>query len=165
MEMIQGDLRGARLQPLAVGALPRRVGAEPRPDRRGPCPAGARQRHRTLRRIPARVPLVTAAGPIAGCAATGRSPALVFPRVPQALRGRGSNHLSFLNRWKIRDNLRRSLLPAANLALLLACWFISPRAGALASMTGEDVPCDQQYGRFITEETAYPEGRPFTNPS
>ena len=58
----------------------------------------------------------------------------IFPSVPQALGGRGSNQLSFLNRWKILDNLRRSLLPAANLALLFGCWFISPRAGLLASL-------------------------------
>jgi cyclic beta-1,2-glucan synthetase len=58
----------------------------------------------------------------------------IFPRVPQALGGRGSNQLSLLNRWKILDNLRRSLLPAASLGLLIACWFISTRAGALASL-------------------------------
>jgi len=58
----------------------------------------------------------------------------ILPSVPQALGGRGSNRLSVLNRWKILDNLRRSLLPAASLALLVACCFISPRAGALASL-------------------------------
>ena len=58
----------------------------------------------------------------------------VFPSVPQALGGRGSNRLSLLNRWKILDNLRRSLLPAASLALLCACWFVSARAGAVASL-------------------------------
>lgn len=58
----------------------------------------------------------------------------IFPRVPQAAGGRGSNPLSLLNRWKILDNLRRSLLPATSLALLTASWFISPRTGGIASL-------------------------------
>jgi cyclic beta-1,2-glucan synthetase len=58
----------------------------------------------------------------------------ILPSVPQALGGRGSNRLSLLNRWKILDNLRRSLLPATSLALLIACWFTSPGAGALAAL-------------------------------
>ena len=45
------------------------------------------------------------------------------PRVPRADGGRGANPLSWFNRWKIFDNLRRSLLPAASLALLMASWF------------------------------------------
>lgn len=58
----------------------------------------------------------------------------IFPRVPQAAGGRGANPLSLLNRWKILDNLRRSLLPAASLALLLAAWFISPGIGWIATL-------------------------------
>ncbi|MBJ6727949.1 GH36-type glycosyl hydrolase domain-containing protein [Geomesophilobacter sediminis] len=58
----------------------------------------------------------------------------IFPSVPQAPGGRRSNQLSLLNRWKILDNLRRSLLPATSLALLIVCWLCSPRAGALASL-------------------------------
>ncbi|MBW6519704.1 MAG: cyclic beta 1-2 glucan synthetase [Desulfoarculaceae bacterium] len=58
----------------------------------------------------------------------------IFPRVPQAAGGRGANPLSLFNRWKILDNLRRSLLPATSLALLTASWFISPRAGGIAAL-------------------------------
>ncbi|MBA3004835.1 MAG: glycosyl transferase, partial [Desulfurivibrio sp.] len=58
----------------------------------------------------------------------------VFSHVPQASGGRGVNPLSLLNRWKILDNMRRSLLPATSLGLLLASWFISPRAGVIASL-------------------------------
>lgn len=58
----------------------------------------------------------------------------IFPRVPLAAGGRGANPLSLLNRWKILDNLRRSLLPAASLALLTASWLISPRIGGIASL-------------------------------
>ena len=58
----------------------------------------------------------------------------ILPHVPQALGGRGANRLSFLNRWKILDNLRRSLLPAASIALLAVSWFVSPAAGAVAAL-------------------------------
>jgi cyclic beta-1,2-glucan synthetase len=61
--------------------------------------------------------------------------AWIFGRVPTANGGADSqaNPLSLLNRWKILDNLRRSLLPATSLALLLSAWLISPRVGGLAS--------------------------------
>ncbi|PIY21577.1 MAG: glycosyl transferase, partial [Deltaproteobacteria bacterium CG_4_10_14_3_um_filter_60_8] len=58
----------------------------------------------------------------------------IFPRVPQAAGKRGANPLSLLNRWKIIDNLRRSLLPGTSLGLLLAAWFISPGIGGIASL-------------------------------
>ena len=50
----------------------------------------------------------------------------LFPTVP----GRGGKHLhnrlSWFDRLKIFDNLRRSLIPASLLALLLSGWFILP---------------------------------------
>jgi cyclic beta-1,2-glucan synthetase len=58
----------------------------------------------------------------------------IFPRVPQASGKRGPNPLSLLDRWKILDNLRRSLLAPASLGLLLVAWFISPRVGGIASL-------------------------------
>ncbi len=58
----------------------------------------------------------------------------VLPRVPLAAGGRGANPLSLFNRWKIFDNLRRSLVPATSLCLLTGAWFISPRAGLVASL-------------------------------
>ncbi len=58
----------------------------------------------------------------------------IFPRVPLADGGRGPNPLSPLNRWKIIDNLRRSLLPVASVALLVASWLISSRMGVWASL-------------------------------
>ncbi|MGD9643216.1 MAG: glucoamylase family protein [Elusimicrobiales bacterium] len=48
----------------------------------------------------------------------------VLPFVPGP--GAAGNPLSALSRWKILDNLRRSLTPAASLWLLLAGWFASP---------------------------------------
>lgn len=50
----------------------------------------------------------------------------ILPRVPD---GRGlqvRNPLNFLSRWKIFDNLRRSVIESATLALLLAAWFFLP---------------------------------------
>ncbi len=40
------------------------------------------------------------------------------------------NPLSALSRWKMLDNLRRSLMPAALLLLLLLGWVLLPRAGS-----------------------------------
>ena len=60
--------------------------------------------------------------------------AWIFPRVADGTGGRSINPLSLLNRWKILDNLRRSLLPATSLALLLTSWLIGPRIGILASI-------------------------------
>lgn len=58
----------------------------------------------------------------------------ILPRVPLAEGGRGPNPLSLFNRWKVFDNLRRSLVPAASLGLLLVCWLVSVRAGWAATV-------------------------------
>jgi len=58
----------------------------------------------------------------------------ILPRVPHALGGRGTNHLSLLNRWKILDNLRRSLLPATSFGLLVTSWFVSPLVAGIATL-------------------------------
>jgi cyclic beta-1,2-glucan synthetase len=58
----------------------------------------------------------------------------IFPRVPLAGGGRGANPLSLFDRGKIFDNLRRSLLPMTNLALLTTSWLISPKFGGLATL-------------------------------
>jgi cellobiose phosphorylase len=47
-------------------------------------------------------------------------------RVPTRRGGTEPNPLSTFNRWKIFDNLRRSLVPPATVALLLAGWFLTP---------------------------------------
>lgn len=49
----------------------------------------------------------------------------LFGRVPAA-HGIRDNRLSLLSRWKILDNLRRSLVPAATLAFLLFGWLAWP---------------------------------------
>jgi len=50
----------------------------------------------------------------------------LFPRVPCAGGGKMPNTLSILDRWKLLDNLRRSLLAPALLALLVAGWLWLP---------------------------------------
>ncbi|MCB2215194.1 MAG: cyclic beta 1-2 glucan synthetase [Desulfobulbaceae bacterium] len=60
--------------------------------------------------------------------------AWLLPWVPQPAGGRGKNALSLMDRWKILDNLRRSLLPAASLGLLLISWIISPSVGTIAGL-------------------------------
>jgi cyclic beta-1,2-glucan synthetase len=48
----------------------------------------------------------------------------VLPSVPAPEGGRRPNPLDAMNRWKILDNLRRSLVPAASVALLLVGWLL-----------------------------------------
>ncbi len=47
-------------------------------------------------------------------------------RVPTLGGGTETNSLSAFNRWKIFDNLRRSLIPPATVALLLTGWLCTP---------------------------------------
>ncbi len=58
----------------------------------------------------------------------------IFPRVPRPGGGRVPNPLSGFNRWKIFDNLRRSLLPVTIVGLLVTSWLISPQLGWIAAL-------------------------------
>ena len=53
----------------------------------------------------------------------------LLPRVPGPANQSLPNPLSRLSQWKILDNLRRSLVPAALLLLMLFGWFSAPAAG------------------------------------
>jgi cyclic beta-1,2-glucan synthetase len=55
----------------------------------------------------------------------------LFPRVPAGEGRRVPNYLSALDRWKIFDNLRRSLLAPAMLFFLIAGWFGLPSPAIL----------------------------------
>lgn len=57
----------------------------------------------------------------------------VTPRVPRPGGGRGPNPLRGFDRWKIFDNLRRSLVPPASLGLLLSAWLLNTPLAAAAS--------------------------------
>jgi cyclic beta-1,2-glucan synthetase len=56
----------------------------------------------------------------------------ILPRVPQPGGRRGPNPISWFDRWKIFDNLRRSLVPATSLGLLAASWLVSSQMAWLA---------------------------------
>jgi cyclic beta-1,2-glucan glucanotransferase len=58
----------------------------------------------------------------------------IFPRIPRPGGGKEANPLSRFNRWKIFDNLRRSLLPVTSLGLLIASWLVSPQLGWIATL-------------------------------
>ncbi len=58
----------------------------------------------------------------------------LLPRVPGADVRRIANPLSGLSKWKIFDNLRRSLLPAALILLLVGSWILLPALGGYASL-------------------------------
>ena len=52
----------------------------------------------------------------------------------QTRKGREINPLSLLNKWKIFDNLRRSLLAPACATMLVGGWFLGPTAALTASV-------------------------------
>ena len=58
----------------------------------------------------------------------------IMPSVPRPGGGRGPNPLSWFDRGKIFDNLRRSLLPVASMALLLTSWAVSFQTGWIATV-------------------------------
>jgi cyclic beta-1,2-glucan synthetase len=58
----------------------------------------------------------------------------LLPWVPRLAAGRVDNPISALSVWKIFDNLRRSLVPIAMLALLLSCWLLAAPLGVAATL-------------------------------
>jgi len=54
------------------------------------------------------------------------------PCAPDA-RGRSNNPLSWLSRWKIADNLRRSLTPVFLFVMLMLGWLLSPSASVFCT--------------------------------
>jgi cyclic beta-1,2-glucan synthetase len=60
----------------------------------------------------------------------------LLPRVPHADGRRMPNDLSGLDRWKLFDNLRRSLLPPALLALLVVGWLWFPGSALVWTLAG-----------------------------
>lgn len=60
----------------------------------------------------------------------------VLSRVPSARGGWEKNPLSIVNRWRIFDNLRRSLVPGASLLLLVVGWLTSEAPGVWSLVVG-----------------------------
>ncbi len=59
-----------------------------------------------------------------------------FSSVPAANGGTTRNPLSGINRWRVMDNLRRSLAPVAAMLLLLLGWLISVAPGVWSLVVG-----------------------------
>ena len=62
--------------------------------------------------------------------------AWVLRRAPVYSGGKMPNPLSAISRWRILDNLRRSLVPVASMLLLLAGWMISGAPGVWSLVVG-----------------------------
>jgi cyclic beta-1,2-glucan synthetase len=60
----------------------------------------------------------------------------IFPHVPSPDGGRVPNPLSAINRWRIFDNLRRSLVPVAAMLLLLAAAVLAKAPGVWSLVVG-----------------------------
>ncbi|MHB8736079.1 MAG: GH36-type glycosyl hydrolase domain-containing protein, partial [Terriglobales bacterium] len=58
----------------------------------------------------------------------------LLPRVPGPDARRIANPLSSLSQWKIFDNLRRSLVPAGLMLLLLGNWMLLPELGGIGPL-------------------------------
>ena len=98
-----------------------------RPARRAVRQGWAGDRRGSCRRLSADGPRARASGSTDGFAATGRFSGGCCRSVPSRL-GWHRNRLPLIARWKIFDNLRRSLTAPAMLALLLAGWVALPGA-------------------------------------
>ena len=59
----------------------------------------------------------------------------LLTHVPVSGEGRRRNDLSVVARWKLFDNLRRSLVPPSTIALLLLGWLSNPAAAVVATAT------------------------------
>ena len=65
----------------------------------------------------------------------------VLPTVPGPDGSPQPNPLSFINRWKILDNLRRSLVAAASVALLVTGWLLFPASASPSLLVGLMLLC------------------------
>ena len=153
----KGYLRDRCVHAERPGASPRERARQPRSVRGHSRPRGARDRYRPVRGLSAAVPVLRAshapldprglAAPSMASAARGvLGPAGVCP-----------NRLSAIDRWKIVDNLRRSLLAPSLLALFFfglasgrTAWVLAPLWISLAVLvpTGAGAPWREALGRW-----------------
>ena len=117
----QGDLRPRRLQRGDGGPCTRERAPEPRPVRGGLRPGRAGDRRRALRRVPVQLPGLGGPPSTAGHGATGSScpGSSAGPATPRA---GGGALIPGIARWKMVDNLRRTMSAPLTLATLVAAW-------------------------------------------
>ncbi len=82
-----------------------------------------------------------------------------LPWVPAPDGATVRNTLSVLNRWKIFDNLRRSLVPAGVVGFLVIAWLLHPPLGAIASALVAVLMLFQPTAQLATGAMTAGEGR------
>ena len=123
----KGHLRRRRLSTRDGRALSRQRAAQPRPHRGHVRARRPRDRRRGVRRLPDALSHGDATARTAGFAATGSCCRWLRARVPGPA-GPTPNPLSALSRWKIADNMRRSLSARSRCCVwLVAGWTVPAR--------------------------------------
>jgi len=87
----------------------------------------------------------------------------LFPYVPDAARRKMRNPLPLIARWKIFDNLRRSLVAPSLFLWLLACWTIFPGSGLIWSLFVLVTIAFPVYLHVTTSLLIHPRGIPWTS--
>ena len=81
----------------------------------------------------------------------------LLPTVPTT-EGRRANPLSLLSRWKVFDNLRRSLVLPVLLACLLLAWLAFPPLAGLATLFATIVVATHVFARALSLLMTWPHG-------
>ena len=87
----------------------------------------------------------------------------LFPSVPDAERKPTPNPLSLISRWKILDNLRRSLVAPSLFLWLLAAWTVLPGSPLLWSLFVVIAIAFPVYLHVTTSLLIHPKGIPWTS--
>ncbi len=87
----------------------------------------------------------------------------LFPYVPDAARRKERNTLPLISRWKILDNLRRSLVAPSMFLWLLAAWTIFPGSTLLWSLFVVLTIAFPVYLHVTTSLLIHPRGIPWTS--
>jgi cyclic beta-1,2-glucan synthetase len=87
----------------------------------------------------------------------------LFRRVPDGSDRKARNQLPLISRWKIFDNLRRSLTAPAIVLWLLASWTIFPRSPALWSLFVVLTMAFPVYMHVTTSVMIHPRGIPWSS--
>ena len=87
----------------------------------------------------------------------------LFPVVPDAQRRQTHNPLPLISRWKILDNLRRSVVAPAMFLWLLAAWTVFPGAPLLWSLFVVITIAFPVYLHVTTSLLIHPRGIPWTS--
>ncbi len=87
----------------------------------------------------------------------------LFPTVPDANRRQTQNPLPLISRWKILDNLRRSLVAPSMFLWLLAAWTVLPGSPLLWSLFVVITIAFPVYLHVTTSLLIHPRGIPWTS--